>query len=272
MPVFSEREMAHFDEQGYVILHDAVPAENLQAVIDAIAWWVGGPEKQRWYKPPYQPGGIMQFFHHQALWDNRQHPRVYEAFKQVHGREDLWVSHDRVSMKLPRHPEHPEYDNAGFAHWDADLSKLPLKFGVQGVLALTDTTPDMGGFRCRPGIHKELAAWVAAQPPGANLKYPHYQGDDMQAIPMRAGDLLIWQQGLAHGPGANLTDRPRLAQYIAMNPQTFDDEQRRLQRIKWLEGRAETGLGIDERRWEEKFGQPVKLTPLGRKLVGYDRW
>lgn len=271
MAVFSEQDMAHFDEQGYVILHDAVPPENLQAVIDAIAWFVGGPEKDRWYQPPYTSGGIMQFFHHQALWDNRQHPRIYEAFTQIHGREDLTVSHDRVSMKLPRHPDHPDYDNAGFMHWDAHLTNLPLRFGVQGVLALTDTTPDMGGFRCVPGIHKRLEEWVAAQPAGTNLQFPRYEGDDAVAIPMKAGDLLIWQQGLAHGNGANLTDRPRLAQYITMNPRK-DDEEKRLQRIKWIEGRAETGLGIDERRWEEQHGKPVTLTPLGRKLVGYDRW
>ena len=49
------------------------------------------------------------------FWDNRQYPRVYDAFVDVWGREDLWVTIDRVNFNLP--PE-PGIEFKGFMHWD----------------------------------------------------------------------------------------------------------------------------------------------------------
>ena len=33
-------------------------------------------------------------------------------------------------------------------HWDADVTKLPVRYGTQGVLFLTDTADDQGSFVC----------------------------------------------------------------------------------------------------------------------------
>ena len=41
-------------------------------------------------------------------------------------------------------------------HWDADTSVLPVTFGTQGVLYLTDMTDNQGSFVCWPGAHKSL--------------------------------------------------------------------------------------------------------------------
>ena len=97
---------------------------------------------------------------HQAIWDNRQHPRVHQAFARRFGEEKLWVSLDRANMKPPAREDKPDWNNRGMIHWDLDTSQQPIQFGVQGVLYLTDTaenqvvssacrvlTPSMNGPR-----------------------------------------------------------------------------------------------------------------------------
>lgn len=87
----------------------------------------------------------MEIYQHQALWDNRQHPWVHQAFSEIWGNEKLWVSVDWACMKPPVREDKPEYSSKGFVHWDVDTAVHPVPFGVQGVLYLTDTAEDQGG-------------------------------------------------------------------------------------------------------------------------------
>ena len=286
MPVLSAEDRAFFDENGYVVVPNAVPQENLDRLIAAIWEFLGMDpnDPNDWYREPHRPGSMVEMYQHQALWDNRQNPRIHEAFADLFGTEKLWVSLDRASMKPPPHPDHPEYDHKGFTHWDTDTSKLPQPFGVQGVLFLTDTTEDMGGFQCVPGFHKNLEAWIAEQPADRNPFAPDLdrlpEGMKVTPIPGKAGDFLIWNKLLAHGNGHNVSDRPRLAQYISMGPAptsplTPEQEERRQDRIRrWQNRLGPTGKAFpgDPRRTEELHGRTAELTPLGRKLLGIDLW
>lgn len=286
MAVFSFEDLEFFDRNGYVVLHDAVPPENCQATIDAI--WnfleLNPDDPTDWYRPPHLPSGFVEMFQHPALWNNRQAPRLYEAFKQLLGTEKLWVSEDRASMKPPSHPDFPEYDNKGFIHWDLDTSKpLPTKLRLQGVLVLADTDENMGGFQCIPGFHKDLDQWIAEQPADRNPRSPDLNalppGMKVKQVPAKASDLIIWNNLLAHGNGHNRGTRPRLAQYILMYPApdltSENYEKSRQARIeRWENRRAPEGPWVtgDPRRKEELEQLTAKLTPLGRKLLGLDAW
>src|SRR5262249_11422473 len=155
-----------------------------------------------------------------------------------------------------------------------------LPFWVQGVLYLADTDEEMGGFQCVPGFHKNLEAWIAEQPPDRNPRVPDLSrlppGMKLTPIPGRAGDLVIWDRLLAHGNGRNRSNKPRLAQFIAMRPAREYEEGERQERIRsWRERTHPYGKGYfpgDPRRWEALHGRTAELTPLGRKLLGLDRW
>jgi hypothetical protein len=87
MPVLTDADRRFFEENGYVIVPNAVPPANLQAVINAI-WEFLGMDRDNpddWYRPPHRHGGMVEMYQHQALWDNRQHPRVYQAFRESSG-------------------------------------------------------------------------------------------------------------------------------------------------------------------------------------------
>lgn len=210
-------------------------------------------------------------YHHQSLWDNRQHPRVYQAFADIWQREDLWVSLDRANMNPPARQR--DWDYQGMYHWDVDTSQVPLPRMVQGVLYLADTTEDQGGFQCTPGFHNRFAEWVKSQPADRDPRRPDPEGLEIKTIPGKAGDLLIWNSMLPHGNSRNRSTRPRLAQYITMYPPRSEED--RQQRVKaWQERLPPQGKAFpgDPRQWEEQFGQTAELTSLGRKLLGADAW
>lgn len=276
-PILSEADHRHFAEHGYVVVPNVVPPENLQAVVDLI-WDFLEMDRNNpgdWYRPPHRVGGMVEVYQHQALWNNRQHPRVYQVFREIRGEDPLWVSMDRASMKPPRHPNHPEYDHAGFIHWDVDTSQLPVTFGVQGVLALTDTTEDQGGFQCVPSLYRHFEEWVRTQPPDRDPYRPNLGDHPVVKVPARAGDLIVWHRLLAHGNGRNLSSRPRLAQYLTMYPARDEDLAERERRVRlWRDRLCPGGPAFpgDARRVEERQYQTAALTPLGRKLLGLDAW
>jgi hypothetical protein len=285
MTVLSKADWAFWEENGYVIIPNAVPQENLDRMVEAIWWFLDmDPEdSETWYKhkpftrdnrcSPISAGGMVEMYQHQAIWDNRQHPRVYQAFAEIWGEEKLWVSLDRANMKPPAREDKPDWNNRGMIHWDLDTSQQPIQFGVQGVLYLTDTAEDQGGFQCVPGFNNTFEEWVKTQPEDRNPHHPDLTGLDVRSIPGKAGDLLIWHRLLAHGNGHNTSDKPRLAQYITMSPARTDDEAARQARVaSWQERRPMPNWPGDPRAWEKEKQQTAELTPLGKKLLGVDLW
>ena len=155
------------EQEGYIVIPRIVPAENLLAVFKDICKHTGADlnKPATWYKPSIiNANGMVEMYHYQSMWDNRQYPAIHQVFAEIFGTEKLWVNIDRTNFKPPVDDRYPEFDNRGFIHWDVDMRKYPsIPFGVQGVLALTDTDENMGGFQCIPELYKELDAWVKRQ-------------------------------------------------------------------------------------------------------------
>jgi ectoine hydroxylase-related dioxygenase (phytanoyl-CoA dioxygenase family) len=117
--------------------------------------------------------------------------------------------------------------------------------------------------------------WVDSLPPDCDPRRPDVTGKNVTPIPGKAGDLLIWHSLLPHGNGHNVSNRPRFAQFISMVPAREENEEYRQERIsQWREHRPPGNKVFpgDPRGWEEQYLQPAELTPLGRKLLGLDRW
>ena len=303
MRALEQRDVEFFRDNGYVVVHDAVPPALCRPAVEALwAFLEMDPDDpESWYRFPARPGVTsVEMYHHQALWDIRQCPRVYDAFADVLGQERLWVSIDRVSFKPPLHPRHPDWDFKGFIHWDGALADLSARtmVHVQGVLCLTDTGADMGGFQCVPGQHRRLKrrlrvercrsrlrCWLgrpeppAPDPPNpdplspASLVraawYSGYRETAVKRFSNEAGDLIIWDQRLPHGNGRNVSGRPRLGLYITMNhAQEYYPAFRETRLRTWRE-RTTPG---DPRAWEQQHCEPAALTDLGRRLLGLDSW
>ena len=286
MQVLDQEQMASFDENGYVVVHQAVSPEKVAAVVEAIYRFLEIPREpsDAWYAPPVNVGGNVEMYQAPAMWDTRQDPKVYGAFRQIWDRDALWVSFDRASFKPPPHPDYPRWQKTGFMHLDANPFKGPIRFAVQGVLYLTDTAEDQGGFHCMPGWHKRREDWIAVAEEatgkeGANSVSGEamYKLPDVTPIAGKAGDLIIWHRGLPHGNGWNTSRRPRLAQYINMFPAGDVDSDKARDRVKaWREHSGPVyrrpPFPGDDRNWEIEHGETAELTELGEKLLGLKAW
>jgi len=219
-PVLTAGDLAFWDQNGYVLLHDAVPPENCQAAVKAICEFLGADldRPDTWYQGPQGHSIWVPLLHHPAIWANRDSPRIHRAFAQIWGREDLWVTVDQAGFNPP---ERPGWVFPGpHLHWDVSLAQ-PIPFGVQGILYLADTAANQGAFTCVPGFHRNIESWLGSLPPRAD---PRAQDLSPLAVPIagRAGDLVIWHQALPHGSSRNRSALPRIAQYIKMLPSYWE--------------------------------------------------
>jgi hypothetical protein len=215
-PVLSAADLAFWEEHGYVILPDAVPADacaaTAQAIWDHLGLRPDAPDD--WYSESTY-GIMVQLFQHAALAANRRSVRIHKAFAQLWGTADLWVTTDRVGFNPPERPgwKFPGPD----LHWDVSVHP-PMPFGTQGILYLTDTPAEQGAFTCVPGFHRRLAGWLESLPAGADPRREDLHALGSRPIAGRAGDLVIWHQALPHGSRPNRGTRPRLVHYINMYP------------------------------------------------------
>jgi len=281
--VLTPEDWMHWTTWGHVVIHDAVPPENIDR-LKSFLWEfqeMDPSNPSTWGKPQLRDNqmaelnntGMVEVYNHQYLWDNRQHPRLYDAFVDIWDREDLWVTIDRANLNTPNLAGRKF---TSFIHWDSDTTAVPLPVNVQGVLALNDTDAGVGGFQCVPELFRRFDQWIASQPEGRDSFHPDLTGFEVKFVPMKAGDLLIFNTLLAHGIKPNqTTDRVRMAQYVSMYPAEEDNDQKRQTRIRsWHDREHPTGYAFpgDPREWEKKRYPRAELSPLGRRLLGIDSW
>ena len=282
--VLSEEDWQFWQREGYVIIREAVTPE--QAAKTALFLWEfeekDPADPDTWYTPPRAEmqmkelagTGMVEVYNHQLLWENRQTPRVYNAFVDIWGTEKLWVTIDRANLNFPNRPG---FEQKGFIHWDYDPETRPQN--VQGVLALADQTDEqMGGFQCIPWLYRNYDQWKQTQPKDRDRFQPDISGlqDKIVKVKLRRGDLLIFNSLLAHGIRPNLSkDKVRLAQYISMMPAEPENQEMLRWRIhSWKNRVAPEGYAFpgDPRNWEQTRYQTAKLSDLGKKLLGLDPW
>jgi hypothetical protein len=217
VPGLTDEELAFWDENGYVVLHDSVNGEDRDAAAAAIYAFLDANPNQpdTWYRNKFGKSIWVPLLRDPAFVANRKSPRIVKAFAQLWGREDLWPPIDQGGLNPP------ERDGWKFPgphiHWDMTLAP-PHCFGIQGILYLTDTPAEQGAFSCIPGFHRTLANWLRDLPPATNPREEITCHPGFIPIAGRAGDMVIWHQALPHGSSPNRGSLPRVAQYLTLRP------------------------------------------------------
>ncbi|MCC3766744.1 phytanoyl-CoA dioxygenase family protein [Streptomyces sp. UNOC14_S4] len=295
--VLSEEDFALWQTYGYVVVKQAVPADAARRLLD-FAWDFQGLDPDRpdtWYtKREFRSDldrdlyvyGFVEAYHHQLIWDSRQTRRVYDAFVDVWDCEELWVTLDRLNLNPPnvgnRDRKLIAPTETGFdieLHWDVDTSLGVLPQRVQGIIALNDTAPELGGFQCCPELFKRFERWRALQPGDRDPIRPRVDRDEMPVVrpELAAGDLLIFNGLLAHGVAPNTSaDGVRAVQYLSMMPALETHRALRRSRVdSWrtLSTPAwnPTLLGDAVTHESLRYGK-AELNELGAKLLGLEPW
>ena len=271
-------------ENGYIVIKNAVSREQAMKTAEFI-WEFDDKDPNdpsTWYAEARAEmemkelagTGMVEVYNNQFLWDNRQTERVYNSFVDVWGTDKLWTTIDRANLNFPIRPG---FEYKGFIHWDYDPDTKPQN--VQGVLALADQTdPEMGGFQCIPWLYKNYDTWKLSQPENRNKFQPDISGleDEIVKVSLEAGDLLIFNSTLPHGIRPNNSkDKVRIAQYISMMPAQEDDTDLVNWRINsWKNRIAPEGYAFpgDPRNWEQEKYETAKLSKLGEKILGLEKW
>lgn len=220
--VLSDADLDFWDQNGYVIIREAVSKEDCQRAVDAICDFIDvkPDDPATWYgSHPARQGIMVQLFQHPALEKNRQSPRIRMAYEQLWGRKDLWVNTDRAGFNPPQTSDW--HFPGPHLHWDVSL-QLPIPFGLQGILYLADTQANQGAFTLVPGFQNRVESWLNSLPAGANPRVQDLHALGSMPVVANAGDFILWHQALPHGSSPNTSSLPRFVQYINYAP--LDEE------------------------------------------------
>ncbi len=284
LKVLSEDDWKFWIENGYVVIKNAVPKEQADKTAEFLWEFEEKTESDQdsWYAPPRAEmemkelagTGMVEVYNNQALWNNRQNQKVYEAFTDIWGTDKLWVTIDRANLNFPIRPG---FEYKGFIHWDYDPETSPQN--VQGVLALADQNDEeMGGFQCIPWLYRNYDSWKLGQSEDRDHFKPDVSDltEHLVKVKLNAGDLLIFNSTQPHGIRPNLSkDKVRIAQYISMMPAEEDNKELKDWRINsWDKRIAPSGYAFpgDPRNFEQTKYQRADLNDLGEKLLGLKKW
>lgn len=265
-------DMAHFERWGWVCVRHAVPAVLCARLVGVMESELGVPigNPDRWHEYGGWMRDLVPVWGHQAQWDIRQHPGLHKTWATLRGTEALWVSLDSCRFTPPWRAEYAEPYGIHWDHnpWDEEFQM------IQGVLALTNTATDQGGFRCVPSLWRERGGWPQTptiDADGDENWLADVRGREIINVAAEAGDLIVWDWRLPHGNSKNLSSRPRLGFYVAMYPAT-GEALRQAAIESWRSGRCVPW-------WRNRQGYdrvepwpPAALTELGRKLLGLEPW
>jgi hypothetical protein len=295
--VLSEDDFAFWQSCGYVVVREAIPSSAAARLLE-FTWEFQGLNPGRpdtWYRErtfrsdldrDLYVYGFVEAYHHQLIWDSRQTQRVYDAFVDVWDCEELWVTLDRLNLNPPNVGNRDRAliapTDEGFdieLHWDIDTTLDVLPQRVQGIIALSDTRPDHGGFQCSPELFHRFDQWKGTQPKDRDPIRPDLDRAEFPVIrpELKAGDLLIWNGLLAHGVAPNTSaNGVRAVQYLSMMPALESHEELRRSRIdSWRHLSTpewnRTLLGDAVRHESLRYG-PAQLNDLGARLLGLKSW
>lgn len=295
--VLSEEDFAFWQTYGYVVVKQAIPAAAAKELLD-FTWEFQGLDRERpetWYEErEYRSDldrelhiyGFVEAYHHQLIWDSRQTQRVYDAFVDVWDCEELWVTLDRLNLNPPNVKNRDRGliapTERGFdinLHWDVDTTLGVLPQRVQGIIALDDTSAELGGFQCCPELFRQFDRWKALQPDDRDPIRPAIDRSELPVVrpELEAGDLLIWNGLLAHGVAPNTSGSGvRAVQYLSMMPALESHETLRRSRVEsWRDLSTPdwnaTLVGDPVKHESERYGTAA-LTGLGAKLLGLKSW
>ncbi|MDQ0771823.1 phytanoyl-CoA dioxygenase family protein [Streptomyces aurantiacus] len=295
--VLSPQDLEFWQTYGYVVVRDAISPGAAKSLLE-FAWEFQGLDPDRpetWYQErefrsdldrDLHVYGFVEAYHHQHLWDSRQTERVYDAFVDVWDCEELWVTLDRLNLNPPNRGNRSrsliEATDEGFdieLHWDVDTTLGILPQRVQGIIALNDTQPELGGFQCAPELFRRFDEWKVTQPADRDPIRPSIDRSQYPVVrpDLQAGDLLIFNGLLAHGVAPNHSDNGvRAVQYLSMMPALNEHEELRSSRVEsWrtlsTPGWNGTLLGDATQHESLRYG-PATLNGLGKRLLGLDPW
>jgi ectoine hydroxylase-related dioxygenase (phytanoyl-CoA dioxygenase family) len=223
--VLSQADLMFWQQNGYVVLRNAITQEDCEASQKAI--WefleMSPTDKKSWYKQHEEQRGLMvNFSNHPALNKNRESIKIQKAYEQLYQTNKIYKTIDKVSFNPPITREY-SFLGSGL-HWDVSL-RLPIPFRLQGLLYLSDCDENDGAFHCVPGFHNKIETWMHSLSPEEDPREVALKALIPKPVIGKAGDFVIWHQALPHCATPNHGKFPRMVQYLSYFPEQYEEEE-----------------------------------------------
>lgn len=221
----SPSQIEHYRRDGFVVLEDVLDADELAAWRSAVDAAVtdrlsrqDGLNNQGQGADPFYAKVFTQALRlsdtdatMRTLVRDERLAKVAGELEDVSGIR-LW--HDQALVK-------PPYGNQTTWHRDTPYWSFHTRHAVNYWIALDDATLENGCLWYLSGTHR-LGAYNNV-PIGRNMSdlfdaYPEWASIAAVPVPVRAGSIVVHNAMVAHGAGANMTNRPRRAMTMAYFP------------------------------------------------------
>ena len=170
--------------------------------------------------------GFLPMWNSGAMWRNRSANAISDVYQCLLGTDQLWVSLDRIGYREPKSSESGRIEG----HWDDDKRRWDFA-EYQGILAISDTGENSGGFACCSNLFRLYRDFGKEAALGSLKSTPV----ELNHVDLEAGDFLVFDYRLYHATTPHLTSTPRIVQYIAMR--TVGSETERAHRLEaWRQG------------------------------------
>ncbi|MEI8223876.1 MAG: phytanoyl-CoA dioxygenase family protein [bacterium] len=235
---------------------------------------------------PFISRGFFELYHDDILAQIRQSVIHYLAQVLIWNRYDIWTSFDRLGVKLPHHAE----SKALSLHVDQNPLIHPDFRTVQGVLALVDCPVERGTFVAAIGSRNHFLDYKPHVPnKGEYVELPEslagvsWIDKQLQAFPLRKGDLVLWDSRTTHANTENISQDIRYVAYTAAGPACETDH-------TLVNARHEafrSGIGSNNRealmhaskkprytnpKMLEEVRKPEQLSLLGKLMYGIESY
>ena len=266
--LFTQAHRGQLDRVGFTLVAGVIPTACTTRLLNALeeVSSVDYGDPGTWHSLPESYPGIIPSHHHQAQWDIRQHPRLHQVFSALWGTQVLWVTMDRIGFVPPLRPADAEGSSL---HWDLNPA---AESTYQAIVYLTDAGPERAPFCAAPQVFQQLDAWLARQPGTLEFETTDFSTEPTVSVPGKAGDLIIWNSKLPHGPGPNRDSSPRVMQAVTLLPPSKSGWTQEQQVGWWRTKRAPPWWRDVPGQLDPEPGAPAVLTEHGQRLVGLRDW
>lgn len=228
----SAEQVASYRENGYIVIEHFLDPEELEDWRTQVGEAVEDRKKNKPQPKEGEPwltntaDGVSEYYQqvflqclkladtHAGVRRLMLDPRLGEMAATLAGVEGMRIWHDQALIK-------PPFGNPTGWHLDNPYWSFSSRDSISIWVALDDATLGNGCMWYVPGTHKTARYENAGI--GENMAdlfkvYPDWKSIDPVACPCPAGSAVFHNGLVAHGAGANMTNKPRRAMTCAYMP------------------------------------------------------
>jgi hypothetical protein len=230
MSYFSQDEVDHFKEYGFVRKYDVVDRPLLDKAVDKFYEEIGVDRKKPETFIKAGRGGNLKVGSDPDVRATLTESPIQEMCEELVG-EDLRISnHTFAKPVFPTGRPRSEWSHPEHGHLDGyNLPGVVDTFTVAVTVNMNDIRPKSGGFTVWPGTHRRAHQYFRKHSIVNGLKA--FQDNDGNYVdlpeavenPGPPGTVVFWHNLLMHNAGNNHGEEIRMACVSRFNHQNLDD-------------------------------------------------